>query len=149
METMETEPKKEPEVPVEAGTEDSKNVNYQKYLSIGGVINEADYMSALARAKEFAIAEYKTLVSQAKGMAQTSGIDLGAEASKDPRVALYSVLRNDTNTSGEKHHHSQMDDQRLFVEVLRMLGEEESVAKFTETHPHISFEYGKEGDKKE
>jgi len=32
----------------------------------------------------------------------------------------------------------------LFVEALRMLGDEESLKKFIESHPHISFDYKKE-----
>lgn len=73
------------------------------------------------------------------------GTELGAvKFAKDKRAALFGILRGDTNTSGAEHHHSQMNDQNLFAEALRMSGDEESLKKLAEAYPDISFEYGKE-----
>jgi len=38
-----------------------------------------------------------------------------------------------------EHHHSQMSDQRLFAETLRMLGDVASLGKLIEAYPSISF----------
>ena len=55
-------------------------------------------------------------------------------------MALYAVLRADANVDKEKYHHSQMSDQRLFAEALRMLGDTVSLRKFIAAHPHIFLE---------
>jgi len=84
---------------------------------------------------------------QAEGMAKAAGIVLESrEEGIDPRVALYDVLhdmlRVDTQGDVKRYHHSQLDDQPLFAEALRMLGDTESLAKFIKMHPNI-FREGK------
>lgn len=72
------------------------------------------------------------------------GTELGAvKYIKDPRAVLFTLLRGHTDTVGEGNHHSQMGDHELFVEALRMLGDQESFKQLDEAHPHMSFDYGK------
>jgi hypothetical protein len=62
----------------------------------------------------------------------------------DQRTILYATLRSDVAPKEVEHHHSQMSDQRLFAEVLRMLGDVESLDKMIEAYPNISLgDYGK------
>lgn len=73
------------------------------------------------------------------------GTELSAiKFAKDKRAALFGILRGDTNASGAEYHHSQMNDQNLFAEALRMSGDEDSLKKITEVYPGISFDYEKE-----
>lgn len=119
--------------------QDATQEGYQQYQELGGIINEEDYKSALARAKD-ATARDKTRIAQAENIAQRAGITLeNSEDALDPRTVLYGVLRRDRKP-GVKYHHSQMNDQRLFAEALRMLGDAESLKKLIEAHPNISFE---------
>lgn len=112
--------------------------NYERYKSLGGIINENDYRSALDRAGE-ATALTRQHIAQAEVMAKVAGITLhSTKGFLDPKVALYGVLRSDRNPR-EKYHHSQMSDQRLFAEALRMLGDDDSLRKLIATHPNISF----------
>jgi hypothetical protein len=70
------------------------------------------------------------------------GTELGAvKFIKDPRAVLFTILRGHTDTAGEGNHHSQMNDQSLFVEALRMFGDQESFKKLDEAHPRMSFDY--------
>ena len=111
--------------------------SYEQYKSLGGIINEKDYANALTRAKNVKAVDSHAL-AQAQVMANVAGIALeDPEEDIDPRVALYAVLRGDTNIDREKHHHSQMSDQRLFAEMLRMLGDTTALKKFLAAHPHI------------
>jgi len=115
---------------------DSKH-SYPRYKALGGIINEKDYKSALDRAQSMAALENKSLVLQAKMIAEESGIALHSlEIASDPRVILYGILRTEVNP-GEKYHHSQMGDQQLFAEALRMLEDEDSLKKLIEAHPNI------------
>ena len=82
-------------------------------------------------------------VAQAVLMAQHAGIEIDSNASNDPRVVLYGILRNDTMPQGVEYHHAQMSDQKIFAEALRMLGDKDSLEKFTAALPHI-FESAKE-----
>jgi len=112
--------------------------SYQKYQELGGIINEKDYQSALERANGVTNLE-TTLVKQLEFIARVAGIRLHNEkGSLDRRTVLYGVLRSD-RPEGVKYHHCQMSDQRLFAEVLRMLGDTDSLNKLVSTHPNISF----------
>ncbi len=143
------------------GAKDASEHNYEQYKRLGGIINEKDYQSALDRAKNITTLERpdflrnghsvsrakdimildKELISQAETMARVAGITLrNSEDALDPRTILYGILRRDTNP-GVEYHHSQMSDQRLFAEVLRMLGDADSLQKLIETHPNISFNW--------
>jgi hypothetical protein len=121
-----------------AGAEGAAESAYEQYKGFGGIINEKDYQSALERAKNTSeFNEY--LIAQTETIARAAGIKLyNSKDSLDPRTKLYGILRHDENSTAE-HHHSQMSDQRLFAEVLRMLGDTESLEKLIKTHPHISF----------
>ncbi len=119
------------------GTEDAPD--YEQYQGLGGIINKKDYQSALDRAKDTTTLD-KALISQTESMAKGAGITLrNSKDALDPRIILYGILRRDTNLTKAKYHHSQMSDQRLFAEVLRMLGDVDSLQKLIETHPRISF----------
>ncbi|MEK6817382.1 MAG: hypothetical protein AABX80_01145 [Nanoarchaeota archaeon] len=48
-------------------------------------------------------------------------------------------MRADIRPEKVRHHHSQMCDQRLFAEALRMLGNVDALNKLIRAHPHISF----------
>ena len=110
--------------------------NYQNYKELGGIINEGDYQSALTRAKNTTTI-YDRWVKQSELIARVAKIELRNEKdSLDQRTILYGVLRSD-KPKGVKYHHCQMSDQRLFAEVLRMLGDVDSLDKLINTHPNI------------
>ncbi len=116
-----------------------ENNCYERYKKLGGIINEKDYVSALARAKNTATLK-TTLIKQAEFIARVAGIELrNSKDAIDQRTILYGILRTDTAPKEVKYHHSQMSDQRLFAEVLRMLGDVDSLNKLINAHPHIAF----------
>ncbi len=119
--------------------------NYQRYLELGGIINEKDCQSALDRMGKVldeTEPSVRASISQAKGIAEHAGIKLrGSIDSLDPKIVLYVILRLDINPEGVKYHHSQMSDQRIFGEVLRMLGDIDSLEKLIKAYPNISFKY--------
>ncbi len=103
---------------------------YEQYQELGGIINREDYENALARARDAATAPEKMLVGQAELMAEFAGIELhNTKDAIDQRITLYETLRADSKPEEIKYHHSQMSDQRLFAEVLRMLGDTDSLNK--------------------
>lgn len=122
----------------------SKN-RYQRYLELGGIINENDFESALDRigsALDRKEPSVRASISKAIGIAEYAGIELrNPEGDFDPRVVLYVILRNDVRPEGVRYHHSQMSDQRIFGEVLRMLGDAASLDKLIKAFPNISFKY--------
>ena len=114
---------------------DGVALSYAGYVREGGLINETDYQNALTRVRDSDVNVGAR--QQAEGIAKFSGIDLDLLRSDvDPR-ALYGVLRNDTAPEEIVHHHDQMSDQRLFVEMLRMLEEGEAVRLVKNAYPHI------------
>lgn len=115
---------------------------YQRYRELGGIINESDYDSALLRARRTTTLD-KTLIAQAENIARFSGIELkNEEGVLDRRTILYGILRADIRPEKVRHHHSQMSDQCLFAEALRMLEDVDALNKLIHAHPHISFDYG-------
>lgn len=120
--------------------------NYQKYLELGGIINEADYISALERTDNAPVGI--ATIAQVRIMANHAKIELhNQDNSIDRRIKLYRILRTDIRPDGIKHHHDSMSDQQIFVEALRMLGDKESTNKMIESHPNISFKYRRETEK--
>ncbi len=112
---------------------------YQQYQELGGIINEEDYQSALAKAKNTTTLD-TTLIKQSELIARIAGIELcNTKDSIDQRIILYGILRTDTKPKKVKYHHCQMCDQRLFAEALRMLGDTDSLNKLIKTYHHISF----------
>lgn len=117
--------------------EEGLKSSYESYQSMGGVINEKDYQSALDRAKNTLMLDNKSLILQAESIAKKSGIVLyNSDGVLDQKLILYGILRTDNNP-GEQYHHSTMGDQRLFAEALRMLGDEDSLKKLIEAYPNI------------
>ncbi len=111
--------------------------NYMRYKGFGGIINQKDYASTLERAKGSKTIDPHSL-AQVRGMARQAGITLeDPKTGIDPSIALYAVLRKDVNSEKEKYHHSQMTDQRLFAEALRILGDFELYKKFLNAYPNI------------
>ncbi len=107
----------------------ANNICYDRYQELGGIINKGDYDRALAKAAKTTFLR-KTLIAQARIMAHASGIILNnSEGRLDAITLLYGILRTDTNP-GVKYHHSQMSDQRLFAEALRMLNYPDLLRKF-------------------
>ena len=128
------------------GAGDMSENNYPRYQELGGIINEKDYQSALARVKDTAIPDkmprkqLEQLVKQSEFIAEYSGIKLhNTKNDLDKRIILYIILRTDAKPTEVKYHHSQMGDQRLFAEALRMLEDTNSLQKLIETYPNISF----------
>jgi len=127
-------------------------VSYRRYLEWGGIINETDYRSAIDRMPGMcriimfeSSSSMLSRVEQVKGIARYSGFELSdSEDTLDPRIVLYVILRGDIRPEGVKYHHDQMSDQRIFGEVLRMLGDTDSFDKLVKAHPHISFKYERE-----
>lgn len=102
---------------------------YTRYQELGGIINQNDYKNALAEAKESNPLK-KAYVEAAEGIARKAGIVLDHEIDGiDPRVKLYAIMRADNKPEDVEYHHSQMSDQRLFAEALRMLGDADALNK--------------------
>lgn len=119
----------------------TNKTSYDRYRELGGIINEVDYQKALARAGQTTSLR-KTLVAQAKLIARVAGVPLDDDFQGCPGkiTILYGVLRTDSNSNpGEQYHHSQMCDQRLFAEALRMLDFPDLLAKVIKAHPNICF----------
>ena len=137
---------------LETGTDvqnSPEKYNYQRYLALGGIINEVDYNSAIERIDIFHPLS-KTLILQAKNIAKYAGIELqNVEGDLDKRVGLYGILRSDIRPEGVKYHHNSMSDQQIFVEALRMLEDAESVDKMIKKHRNISFKYQRGPDKQQ
>ena len=118
--------------------QDAEN-NYERYQKLGGIINEKDYESALNRAKNTTTLDI-VLIKELEFIARIAGIELhNTKDAIDQRTILYGILRADAKPKGIKYHHSQMSDQRLFAEVLRILRDVDSLDKLINTYPHISF----------
>ncbi len=106
---------------------------------MGGIINKKDYESALNKAKNTTTLDI-ALIKELEFVARIAGIKLrNTKDAIDQKTILYGILRTDAKPKGVKYHHSQMSDQRLFAEVLRMLGDVDSLNKLINTYPHISF----------
>lgn len=112
-----------------------RNISYEHYVELGGIINEEDYRSALTRATNTFVLE-KPTISQAEGMARFSGVSLDNSKKLDEVTVLYGVLRSDLKP-GAEYHHGQMSDQKLFAETLRMLDRPEDLNKVIKTYPNI------------
>jgi len=128
-----------------ADAEDVKfKFSYEDYQSLGGTINEADCQSAFDRMKnptesELNNPQIQTAIRQGENIAKIAGIVLEAQekGNPDPRVLLYAFLRTGIHPEEVKDHHTQMGDQPLFGEVLKMLGDKESLEKLIEAYPNI------------
>ncbi len=120
---------------------EKENNCYERYQKLGGIINKKDYESALARAKSTTTLDMD-MIERLEFIAQVAGIELhNTKDAIDQRTTLYGILRTDTRSKEEtEYHHSDMSDQRLFAEALRMLGDVDSLNKLINTHPHISFD---------
>ena len=106
-----------------------ENSPYRQYQENGGIINEEEYEGALTRARNTATAPRHAL-QEAENMARFAGIELhNTKDAIDQRIILYGILQTDRKPEGVKHHHSQMSDQRLFAEALRMLGDTDALNK--------------------
>ena len=132
----------------EATPENLEN-NYQRYLELGGIINEKDYQNALDRMNNTRILDKKSpeirnSIQQVVNMARYAKIELNdSEDVHDPKILLYVILRLDIKPEDVEYHHSQMSDQRIFGEVLRMLGDADLLDKLIKAYPNISFKYEK------
>ena len=133
----------------EKETADNLENNYQHYLELGGIINEKDYQSALDRMNNAYALDKKSpgirnSIQQAVDMARYAKIELNdSEDVHDSKILLYVILRLDVKPEDVEYHHSQMSDQRIFGEVLRMLGDADSLDKLIKAYLNISFKYEK------
>ncbi len=121
--------------------------NYQRYMELGGIINKKDYQSALDRmnnthALDRKNPQVRSLIFQAMEITRDARIELNdSKDVLDPKIVLYVILRSDVKPKDVEHHHSQMSDQNIFGEVLRMLGDADSLDKLIRAYPNISFKY--------
>lgn len=116
-----------------------ENNCYQRYQELGGIINEKDHNSILARAENTTLLNM-LLIKQSECIAEFAGIELhNTKDIIDPITILYGILRTDTKPEEVQYHHSQMCDQRLFAEALRILGDAYSLQKIIAAYPNISF----------
>ena len=131
----------------EKETADTFKNNYQHYLELGGIINEEDYKSALDRMNNTRALDRKNPQvidsrRQVADIARYAKIELNdSEDVLDPKIVLYVILRLDVGPEGVEYHHSQMSDQRIFGEVLRMLGDADSLDRLIKSYSNISFKY--------
>src|SRR3989344_6426129 len=108
---------------------EQKKDTYAQYKELRGIINKNDYESALERSAETDMVS-DAAMKQVEDMAKFAGIELKSEeGANDPRVKLYAILRSDSKPENVQHHHSQMSDQRLFAEVLRILRDTKALNK--------------------
>lgn len=117
-----------------------KEINYQQYCELGGIINESDYQAAMERIIPPVKIE-QTLAGQARHIFGFCGLRVRENESQKIELisALYGILRSDMRP-GADYHHGQMCDQRLFAEALRMLDYPELLEKVIRSYPNINFE---------
>lgn len=121
---------------LEVEREATRDISYDRYRELGGIINEGDYTRALTRAVQTTHLR-ETLVAQAELIARVAGFPLNnSNGHLDEITILYGVLRTDSKP-GAEYHHGQMCDQRLFAEALRMMDRPDLLAKVIEAHPNI------------
>ncbi|MDP1689022.1 MAG: hypothetical protein Q8L47_02740 [bacterium] len=122
--------------------EESENDKlYQEYLKLGGIINKEDWKSALTRTENKKDRD-QNRISQIEAIARFAGIDLvDTEDELDKRIVLYELLRSDVQPEKVQYHHQQMTNQRIFAEVLKMVGDTDSLNKFVKRYPHIDIGY--------
>lgn len=107
---------------------------YVKYQGMGGILTEEEYANTLAQARDKKAIDAYSL-ARAKKMAGSVGIEL--QKGIDPRAALYDVLRmiHILDSQGKHKYRSLLGDVHVFAEVLRILGDKESLDKFLQVHP--------------
>ncbi len=105
---------------------------FEKYQSLGGVLTEDEFTQAMTKAQGLDKVDPYSL-RQAQGMMNIAGIEL--KSGNDIRVALYDVLRLHFNP-GLKHA-TLVDDQPIFAEVLRIVGDIPALDKFLGAYPNI------------
>lgn len=127
----------------EAGEREVKpTLSYAEYIRHGGRINETDYQSALSRVQIGNANE--NFKKNAKNMADFYGISLKELRSEIDPCVLYAILREDIGARELEYHHSQMGDQQILVEALRMLEQDTAAQIIISRHtspnkPHINF----------
>jgi hypothetical protein len=117
--------------------------SYAGYVAHGGRIDEGNYMRVMKAVEQLCDGcAGDNAVRQTRIAAEISGISLEAIRERkgiDPRC-IYGILRTDNMPSATVHHHAQMCDQQLLVEVLRMLEDESARVAMIAAHPNISFD---------
>lgn len=114
--------------------------SYEGYVACGGRIDEVNYRRVM-KAVQNAPLDGESAKRQTDITALISGVSLEAirnDTGIDPR-AIYGILRHDHMPLEVKAHHTQMSDQQLLVESLRMLEQEGAVQAIMDKHPHIEF----------
>lgn len=104
---------------------------YQRYVELGGIINDKDYDSALSKLGEAGkeqITPDKSRMAQVQNMMDVAGIVLDGEQFARA-LKLYTILPRDIKPKEVKGPHDQLSDQQLFREVLRMLEDTDALNK--------------------
>lgn len=115
-----------------------QDISLDRYRELGGIINKVDYYDALVRAR-LTTHVNRCYVAQAENMAHKAGFVLeNVPGHLDPITILYGVLRGDRKPDAE-YFHGQMGDQRLMVEVLRMLDCPDLIQQMKSAYFNMSF----------
>ncbi|MBI4088192.1 hypothetical protein HY418_02290 [Candidatus Kaiserbacteria bacterium] len=106
---------------------------YGLYRKLGGASSEEDYKSVLREADTIMPSE--TSMMQAEHMARHAKIELQKDGYGSV-VRLYAALR-------DNERYVRTGDQEVFAEALRILGDANSLKKFTEANIEIFSNYTK------
>ncbi len=110
----------------------AKKYEYKEYRKLGGALSQEEYENVLKRSADGKYAPSSSLwQGHANFMAEATGITLTPEA-----VVIYGILRSE-NPDPIKEHFSEMSDQKLLAEALRIVGDKISLDIFIEKLPHI------------
>lgn len=114
--------------------ENQEKSQYETYRESGGVFDEQDYNEILGQNENMAPDQRilnKQREMQAEEMAKLAGIDLNKIQNA---VEVYGVLRSTPTGHDAENHHSQMPDQSLFAEALRISGNMDELYKLIEKY---------------
>lgn len=122
-------------------------VSYVEYADkdgpFKGIINEFDFhrlLKAVNGATLFSLKAGKDereqlhidqRVTQVTRIAEDAGIELDNSNGMDPRTLLFVIMRGEQKPADLDYHHSTMSGSRMFEEVLKMLGDTESLKKLS------------------
>ena len=111
---------------------EEKRQDYAGYKTLGGVLSQEEYQNVRSHAadKEY-IPSGSLWRGHANFMASTAGITLSPET-----VTIYEILRSE-KPDPAKEHYSELGDQKLLAEALRIVGDKNSLDMFIEKLPHI------------
>lgn len=118
-------------IPINRAASERAENDFAAYTSLGGGhLTEAEYQRVKNAAAKAGAKANEIYITNAKVSAEVAGITLSPEA-----LALYSILRGDTNIYSDLLH----SDQQRLAEVLRIMGNADDLQKLIAKHPNIKF----------